>query len=409
MRRGFLQSADSSKLEEHASGDRKMIIDSLFPNLAVRQEVATVRPATIEEIEKTNELISNTNFTLDVNDPHAALHIFAGIAKSHNIGFALMPSPPEDVVSDAWNKSADFAMENDVLCESSLWLLGSTCLEHHSKGFTVHLRGDYERLQSNPNARTAAIEGAKRNLAIVHGVDRSNVIILGIRSGSITVSYTVDRSSGPVTEDTYRQVFGASFLDYRAHPSFVQLQINPNTFDPRWNRDFRIDGNCPKGESRGCQPYHPPAGWMRYAMKVSGRFTDGDTWLGMSNGPGEWCIAYHGTKSHLVESISRTSLHPGPNNGYGLGIYCSPNVNVSEVYTDEIEIPTRTGTRKCKYVFMCRVNTRSIHHCTTSPCPDATNPAYTLHMTTYTDYWFVNCQNEGYQNIRPCGLLVKET
>jgi hypothetical protein len=412
MQTGYLYGADSSKLQEHASGDRKAIIDSLIPNLAVRQEVATVQPATIEEIEQTNELILNTDFSLDVSDTNAAFHAFAAIAKSQNLGFVMMPSPPPNVLADAWNKSADFAMENDVLCESSLWLLGSTCPEHQAKGFSIHLEGNYERLQSDPNARIASVEDVKRKLAVVHGVDPSNVVILGIRPGSTTYSYVlnVNTPQYAVIEGQYRQVFGPSFLQCDIHPSFSQLQINPNSFSPSWNRDFRIDSNCPKGEYRGGQPYRPPAGWKRFGMNVSGKFLDGDKWLGCSNVPGEWCIAYHGTKADFVLPISQTPLIAGLGAYHGCGIYCSPNVNISEDYTgDSIEIETRTGTIKCKYVFMCRVNPRAIHHCTARPCPDAQNPAYTLHMTTYTDIWFVNCQNQGYQNIRPYGLLVKET
>jgi hypothetical protein len=143
-------------------------------------------------------------------------------------------------------------------------------------------------------------------------------------------------------------------------------------------------------------------------MNVAGKFQGGDTWPGMCNGPGEWCIAYHGTKIAHVKNISETRLQAGPNNWYGFGIYCSPNPAVSKEDTDCVEILTRTGTVKCQYMFICRVYVRSIHHCEKSPCPLDQDRSYTLHMTISPDIWFVNCPNKGYQNIRPYGLLVQE-
>jgi hypothetical protein len=144
-------------------------------------------------------------------------------------------------------------------------------------------------------------------------------------------------------------------------------------------------------------------------MNVNGKYDNGDdTWLGMSNVPGEWCIAYHGTKAKVVETITREPLRAGTTNLFGYGIYCSPKVEEAAAYTDSRKVTTRDGEKQLKYVFMCRVNTRSIHHCTEGSCKLDKDPAYTLHMTTCTDYWFVNCKNEGYQNIRPYGILVRE-
>jgi hypothetical protein len=144
-------------------------------------------------------------------------------------------------------------------------------------------------------------------------------------------------------------------------------------------------------------------------MNVNGKYDNGnDTWLGMSNVPGEWCIAYHGTKARFVEIITKAPLKAGSGQVHGHGIYCTPNIEETASYRDSIEVTTRNGAKKCQYVFMCRVNTRSIHHCTEKPCKLAKDPRYTLHMTTRKDYWFVNCQNEGYQNIRPYGILVRE-
>jgi hypothetical protein len=147
---------------------------------------------------------------------------------------------------------------------------------------------------------------------------------------------------------------------------------------------------------------------MRYAMNVAGKFAGGDTWLGMSNVPGEWAVVYHGTKGHCVQKITQTPLQPGSSNAFGYEIYCSPNPTVSRGYTDEIHMATHQGMTRLRYIFMCRVNVSSVHRCTMCPCPDAQNPSYTVHITIAPDIWFVNCQNQSYQNIRPYGILVQE-
>jgi hypothetical protein len=192
------------------------------------------------------------------------------------------------------------------------------------------------------------------------------------------------------------------------HPAFSHLQINPSTFDPEWNWDFRLEEMCPAGEKRGGFPYIAAKGWNRFGMNVTQKFQDGDVWLGMTNGPGEWALVYHGTKSRFVDSITKNSLHPGAGNSYGYGIYCSPDPTAAESYTDVLDLQTNTGTRKYKCMLVCRVNVSSVHYCTTSPCPHDRDPTYTVHITTFPKYWFVNCQNQGYQHIRPYGILVKE-
>jgi hypothetical protein len=109
-----------------------------------------------------------------------------------------------------------------------------------------------------------------------------------------------------------------------------------------------------------------------------------------------------------VKAITETPLRPGQRNAYGYGIYCSPIPKVGFDYTDAIEMQINGRTVKVKYMFMCRVNVNSIHHCTDSPCPLDQDPNYTVHFTTQQDYWFVNCQNQGYKHIRPYGLLVMD-
>ena len=49
------------------------------------------------------------------------------------------------------------------------------------------------------------------------------------------------------------------------------------------------------GEKRGGKDYDPPLGWKGIGLRVLDKYDYGDnTWLGMTNEPGEWCVAYHG-------------------------------------------------------------------------------------------------------------------
>jgi hypothetical protein len=182
------------------------------------------------------------------------------------------------------------------------------------------------------------------------------------------------------------------------HGSLSNLINNSSIFDSRWNRDFRRSTNCPTGQIRGRFPYTPPYGCMRYGLRVANM-----QWYET------WPVVYHGTKYQHVPSIVQNPLKVGPNNGYGLGIYCSPNLSVAEQYCDVVSVWTGTRTARFKYIFMCRVNPNSIHYCTGSEkCPYATDHQFTLHIPANGDIWFANYNNQNYDTIRQYGLLDKE-
>jgi hypothetical protein len=200
--------------------------------------------------------------------------------------------------------------------------------------------------------------------------------------------------------------------EYRSkniHESFSIMGIDVNSFSPEWNKDFRIDSNCPKNGKIGGQDYYPPKAYYHYGLNVSGKYDCGDDiWLGCSNCPGEWCVAYHGTSYENIQSIINSSLRSGNSNAYGKGIYCYPNVNeASEYCSRELKLDTLDGKKKFSFVLMCRVNVNSIHHCSEMPCPEAKNPKYTVHFTTRSDCWFANYGNHMSQYIRPYGILVR--
>ena len=187
------------------------------------------------------------------------------------------------------------------------------------------------------------------------------------------------------------------------------VKLSRAQLDPRGNRN---DG-WGVGEKRGGKDYDPPIGFNGIGLKVMDKYDNGDnTWLGMNNVPGEWCVAYHGVasgqSSDNVKSVTGKIVntefkagggqahrncpdqyHPGKN--VGTGVYCTPTIKTaSEQYAGISEI---NGIRY-KTVLMVRVKPSAIRHC--DKCSDSKAPY---------NYWVVNGTTD---EIRPYRILYKK-
>ncbi|XP_017163040.1 uncharacterized protein LOC108166728 [Poecilia reticulata] len=130
---------------------------------------------------------------------------------------------------------------------------------------------------------------------------------------------------------------------------FIQLILNKKTsyaeeffidekefFDPGYDFDFTNLSDS-AACMRGNEPYVRPKGWYRMALKVRGKYLDGDAWLG-TNGwrsysvPGEWPVSYHGTGLEGARGIIRTHYKAGDGQQFGRGIYSTPKLNEAEKY-----------------------------------------------------------------------------
>ena len=179
-------------------------------------------------------------------------------------------------------------------------------------------------------------------------------------------------------------------------------KLTKNQLDPRGNRN---DG-WGIGENRGGKPYNPPIGWNGIGLKVWDKYGD-NTWLGMNNSPGEWCVAYHGvgrgqspqqvqTVTNLIYtgSFKKGSQQAHENckdiNHYGQivgpGVYCTPSIQTAESYSGESEV----NGKRYKTVLMVRVKPNAIRQC---------NCSYAK------DYWVVNGTTD---EIRPYRILYKQ-
>ena len=145
-------------------------------------------------------------------------------------------------------------------------------------------------------------------------------------------------------------------------------------------------------------------------------YDDGDnTWIGMDNIEGEWCVAYHGVgrgnESEKVKKITgliikgdekvkkggKPEFKPGSNQVHsccedqyhpgklvGEGVYCTPTISTADEYSGISEI----NGKKYKTVLMVRVKPDAIRGCEDSG-----------------DYWVVNGTTD---EIRPYRILYKK-
>lgn len=138
------------------------------------------------------------------------------------------------------------------------------------------------------------------------------------------------------------------------------LSLDKTFLDPKYDYDFTniIDNHK---FYRGNREYKRPCGWKRYALKVSGKYDNGnDTWLGCNNSEGEWPVAYHGTRHMNLNDITK-ELKTDKTEKYGVGIYCTPNIDIASKYSPTFEFE---GERY-KVVLQTRVNPNVIVECKT--------------------------------------------
>ena len=187
------------------------------------------------------------------------------------------------------------------------------------------------------------------------------------------------------------------------------VKLSRNQLDPRGNRN---DG-WGVGEQRGGKDYDPPIGWNGIGLKVWNEYDgENNTWIGMDNVPGEWCVAYHGVASgqssdnvkNVTGSIYKSKeFKPGggqahaccpdqyhPGKKVGKGVYCTPTIKTAEGYAGKSNI----NGQLYKTVLMVRVKPNAIRHC--DQCPDSKSPH---------NYWVVNGTTD---EIRPYRILYKK-
>lgn len=84
--------------------------------------------------------------------------------------------------------------------------------------------------------------------------------------------------------------------------------MNPSDLAFDHNIDYRPSWVSVE-EKRGGHPYHLPRTWYLHALRVNDKYEPDQKWIGRVNRPGEYSIAYYGTKElhrSNFETVLRT-------------------------------------------------------------------------------------------------------
>ncbi|XP_078123625.1 uncharacterized protein LOC144528717 [Sander vitreus] len=174
-------------------------------------------------------------------------------------------------------------------------------------------------------------------------------------------------------------------------------------FDPEYDYDF-TDLSDSSQCMRGDELYERPKGWYRMALKVKGKYPDGNTWLGKKGWrshsvPGEWPVSYHGTSLEGAKGIIRSHYTAGDRAMYGRGIYSTPDIHVADREDYAKTFTSKTTGKSYKVILQNRINPEKRVICQRS------------------DYWLIPVDKEVStkeekqiveSSIRPYGILIKE-
>ena len=141
---------------------------------------------------------------------------------------------------------------------------------------------------------------------------------------------------------------------------------------------------------------------MRFALKVLGKYPDGNAWLGNAgyrtySDLNEWPVSYHGTSLPGAQGIISTHYLPGSGQTYGRGVYSMPEVAESDGYVKTF-VSQKNG-KTYKVCLQNRINPKVRQVC------------------SYPEYWLVPVpagtpaeleKNIVLGAIRPYSLLLKK-
>ena len=255
-------------------------------------------------------------------------------------------------------------------------------------------------------------------------IPKENIDIFNIRFGSLNSKMSI--KGPPQPPDILDKINKDKEVQSSEWNCLVEAcKISPDMFDPEYDNYENWGTNQrrgPKGPPDYTKPYDPPLGWYGYALKVKGKYDNGDNdWLGMDNSAGEWYIAYHGTGGNEIpKKILEGGFKAGSgqvhseysnvnplNNGTiklkpgekvykqcGIGVYVTPKISIAKSYSSGIDI----NGKFFHLAFMCRVN------------------PYKIRISSdINDYWIVSGDDIYAKNaknytdeIRPYRILIKK-
>ena len=282
--------------------------------------------------------------------------------------------------------------------------LTKTCLQLMTNGLVnkqkCEVKFDYgnkknDEILNDENEKEKFISEWKNKIAQKLNVSPDLIIITNLRKGSIEADIFLKTNDG-----NFKKLASSLNDISKTSPKIKNIKtstilngiiLSPDMFDSAGNQS---PNNYEKQGLRGGKVYKGPIGWTGHGLFVSKQYDNGDdTWLGMSNKEGEWCVAYHGTSVEFAKSILIDKFKKGSRQAYkddddinhpgkkvGEGVYCTPEISIADEYSVPVD------GYKC--VFMCRVNPKNVRI-----------------PKTCQDYWVVSGNSN---DIRPYRLLIKK-
>ena len=186
----------------------------------------------------------------------------------------------------------------------------------------------------------------------------------------------------------------------------LNIDLESFTDESGANKDFRNEGRRllvgPPGQQRA---YYQPKGWVRYGLKVTGKYRNDldqldDTWITPFQHSNNWYRAFHSTHQAAFRPIVDNGFNPSSGGKLGAGVYVSPFVEYCNGgYQGCITIPMDNGTEKrVSCVFQCAV--KSVQR---SGYPMATAAQHGYDPAEHAEWLVTNPSH-----VRPYGILLKE-
>ena len=263
-----------------------------------------------------------------------------------------------------------------------------------------------KELLKNKNEYTKFKEKLKSKISKDFDIPSDKIVITLPKKGGFHIQLIFQ-------SDEFNNLNKKDFIEkFKNDPNFPELQnlkdiqedaimgsikLTPSQLDPKGNRKK----GWARNEKRGGKKYYPPLGWNGIGLKVEDRYDNADnTWLGMNNSTGEWCIPYHGFGNsqnsykvkYMIGEIIKNEFKSGPRKKHkdcpdyfhpgkkvDKRFYCIHKIKVAEKYD--------------KAVLIVRVKTNALIFC--DEC----------HDSRIENYWIVNGTND---EIRPYRILYKK-
>lgn len=193
-------------------------------------------------------------------------------------------------------------------------------------------------------------------------------------------------------------------------PDRMCVKVNPEDFfHPEFDYDFTRIQDGDRKFLRGNEPYIRPCGWNRAALRVTGRYEDGDGWLG--TGREAWPVSYHGhsmdgqlgiilvrgpaqPEPEYLEAAAASLLEPRTR---GRGVYWTPDVRLAERFCKTFR--SRVDGKTYKVLLQNRINPQI-----RTPCQR--DDVWLLYLDQNLNP--VQTRTKVQEAIRPYGLLLRE-